>query len=232
MHICLIEDDRDICEMLTFNLEVDGHSVARQHDGLLACETVRRERPDFVLLDLGLPGLDGFEICRTLKNDPETRHIPIIILTVRNRESEELLGLGLGADDYLTKPFKVSVLLARIRAVQRRVQAPAATTPGRIELDWLAIDPQRHEVRVDGRALQFTATEFRLLYLLASNPGIVYTREVLLSVAVGTDVIVSDHNIDVRVSSIRHKLGIRWPHIDTVRCVGYRFITQTEQAGA
>jgi len=221
--IVIIEDEPDIREVLAYNLGRDGFRVTASADGEEGLELVRRESPDLVLLDLMLPGLDGFEVCRQLKTDPVTRAIPIVMVSARGEESDVVLGLGLGADDYITKPFSPRELLARVKAVLRRGPLKSEGARERIERDGVVIDASRFEVKVGGTPEAFTATEFRLLHFLASHPGRVFTRDHLLSRAIGEDAFVLDRNIDVHVTAIRKKLGQYRGLIETIRGVGYRF---------
>jgi DNA-binding response OmpR family regulator len=168
--------------------------------------------------------LDGIEICSKLKSDPVTRSIPVIMVTAKGEESDVVLGLGVGADDYVTKPFSPKELVARVKAVLRRGQLRETTTrQERIEAGGLIVDLKRFEVRVDGKPVKFTATELRLLHFLASHPGRVFTRDHLLSRVIGDEAIVIDRNIDVHVRAIRKKIGDYRDCIETVRGVGYRF---------
>jgi DNA-binding response OmpR family regulator len=185
---------------------------------------VRRENPDLVLLDLMLPGLDGLEVCRRLQSDPVTAPVPVIMVTAKGEESDVVVGLQLGADDYVTKPFSPRELLARVRAVLRR--GPLRETRAssdRISRDGLVVDAVKHQASVDGEPLVLTATEMRLLHFLASHPGRVFSRDQLLSRAIGDHAVVIDRNIDVHVGAIRRKLGRCRDLIETIRGVGYRF---------
>jgi len=225
--ILAIEDEPDILTVLAYNLAREGFAVSTAANGEDGLRLARRERPELVLLDLLLPGLDGLEVCRKLKLDASTRSIPIVMLTAKGEESDVVLGLGVGADDYVTKPFSPKVLIARIRAVLRRgVLQDDATIPSRIEIDDLIIDSQRHEVLVAGQTVAVTATEFRLLHTLAAAPGRVFTRDLLVQRVIGHGAVVIDRNIDVHVRAIRTKLGAARDRIETVRGVGYRFRDQ------
>ena len=222
--IMVIEDEADILEVIEYNLLREGYRVCSARDGEEGVHLVRKEKPDLVLLDLMLPGLDGIEVCRKLKSDPLTQHIPVIIVTAKGEESDIVLGLGIGADDYVTKPFSPKELLARVMAVLRRGSVKKEQVSGeRIVRDELVIDAGRHEVRVKGKPVLFTATEFRLVHFLASNPGRVYTRDNLLSKGIGEDTFVLGRNIDVHMRTVRKKLGPFRDLIETIRGVGYRF---------
>ena len=221
--IVVIEDEPDILENLRFNLEREGFDVACAVDGVEGLEVVGREKPDLVLLDLLLPRLDGMEVCRTLKSEPATKGMPIIMVTAKGEETDIVLGLSLGADDYATKPFSPRELIARVRAVLRRSAAQQADAGERLVRDGLVIDTLKHEVTVDGESVTLTPTEFRLLLCLAAHPGRVFARDYLVSRVIGEGVSVVDRTIDVHVQSIRKKLGAQRELVQTVRGVGYKF---------
>ncbi|HSR66692.1 MAG TPA: response regulator [Acidobacteriota bacterium] len=222
--VVVIEDENDILEMIQYNLKREGYSVLTSTNGEEGLEVARRENPDVVLLDLMLPGRDGIEVCKRLKSDPLTRSIPVIMVTAKGEESEVVLGLGVGADDYVTKPFSPKELMARVRAVLRRGPLKEELGEGeRIVRGDIVIDAARHEVTVGGRLVTFTATEFRLLHFLAAHPGRVFKRDQLLNRVIGEDAFVHDRNIDVHVRSIRKKLDEKRDVIETIRGVGYRF---------
>ncbi|MBM3319405.1 MAG: response regulator [Candidatus Eisenbacteria bacterium] len=222
--ILVIEDEPDIVEVLTYNLTREGYHVLSAKDGEEGLRKARQEGPSLVLLDLMLPGIDGVEICRRLKADRATRATPIIMVTAKGDESDVVLGLGLGADDYVKKPFSPKEVVARVRAVLRRAVERGADLKGeRLAVRGLLIDQRRHEMRVDGKKIDLTPTEFRLLRALAARPGEVFERQELLGHAVGPDTIVVDRSVDVHVNSIRKKLGKHRDLIQTVRGVGYRF---------
>lgn len=223
--IVAIEDEPDLLEVVRYNLAREGYEVVSAEDGLEGLEVIGRSRPDLVLLDLMLPGMDGLEICRRVKYDPETRNIPVIIVSAKGEESDVVLGLEMGADDYVAKPFSPRELVARVKAVLRRGSSKdRPESDSRVEMDGLVVDPERHEVSVDGEVVAFTATEFRLLHHLASHAGRVFTREQLLRHAVGEDVVILERNVDVHIRAIRKKLGAHADRISTIRGVGYRFL--------
>ncbi len=222
--ILVVEDEPDIAEVIEYNLAREGYRVDVVGDGEHALDRIVREAPDLVLLDLMLPGLDGLELCRRLKEDPVTRTIPVIMVTAKGEESEVVLGLGMGADDYVAKPFSPRELTARVRAVLRRGPVRAESTKReRVARVGLVVDAVKHEVRIAGERKPFTATEFRLLHFLASHPGRAFSRDELLSRVIGEHATVTDRNIDVHVRTIRQKLGEKRELIETVRGVGYRF---------
>ena len=222
--ILVVEDEADILDVLEYTLAREGFRVLSTRDGTEAAGIARREAPRLVLLDLMLPGLDGLEVCRKLKSDAVTRDIPVVMLTAKGEESDIILGLGLGADDYVTKPFSPKELVARVKAVLRRGPLrDDAVGDARLVFADLVIDPARHEVLVDGELTEFTPTELRLLHLLASHPGRVFTRDQLVSRVIGDGAYVVHRNIDVHVRGIRAKLGRHRDLVETVRGVGYRF---------
>ena len=225
--IVIIEDEPDILEVLSYNLKREGFAVESALDGSAGLALVNREKPDLVLLDLMLPGMDGIEICRSLKAASATRDVLVIMVTAKGEESDVVLGLGVGADDYISKPFSPRELVARVKAVLRRgtfvEKVEKAGSKDLIEIDGLEIDTSKHRVAVEGREIRLTASEFRLLYYLASHPGRLFSREQLLSRALGEDTIVVDRNIDVHIRGIRKKMNVEPPFIETIRGVGYRF---------
>ncbi|MGQ0720343.1 MAG: response regulator [Candidatus Eiseniibacteriota bacterium] len=225
--ILVIEDEADIGELIQYNLAREGYWVSVIGDSEEGFDRVLSESPDLVILDLMLPGTDGLELCRRFKEDPVTRPIPIIMVTAKSEEADVIVGLGVGADDYVPKPFSPRELVARVRAVLRRGKLrPDVSGRERIVRNGLTVDSVRHQVTVDGRDVPFTATEFRLLHVLASHPGRAFTREQLLSRVIGEAAAVTDRNIDVHVRTIRKKLGKLRTHIETVRGVGYRFLDE------
>jgi len=222
--IVIIEDEEDILEVIAYNLKREGYDVTTSTSGEDGLAKIERSAPGLVILDLMLPEIDGLDLCRKLKSDPVTQSIPVIMVTARGEESDVVLGLGMGADDYVVKPFSPKELVARVKAVLRRSrEVPERERKAQVVRDGVIIDPQRHDVRVDGEPVVFTATEFRLLHFLASHPGRVFTRDQLLTRVIGEEAIVIDRNIDVHVRAIRKKLGEHRQLIETIRGVGYRF---------
>jgi len=223
--IVVVEDEPDILEVLCYNLKREGYKVAESLDGSQGLALIQQLLPDLVLLDLMLPGLDGLEICRSLKSDPRTQHIPIIMVTAKGEESDVVLGLGMGADDYIPKPFSPRELIARVKAVIRRGEVVANMLESEvIEHGELKIDLNKHQVTFGAEIIKLTASEFRLLACLAGHPGQVFSREQLLNHTSGDNVVVIDRNIDVHIRSIRKKLGEDKPYIETIRGIGYRFL--------
>jgi len=222
--LVVIEDEDDIREVIEHNLSREGYCVKSSSDGYHGYELVKREAPDLVLLDLMLPGMNGMEVCKKLRKDPVARSIPIIMVTAKSEESDVVRGLGLGADDYLTKPFSPRELVERVKAVLRRGPLKGdGTDRQRLVFEGVIIDGHKHKVYVDDMSVDFTATEFKLLFLLASNAGNVFTRAHLLDRVMGDDNFIVDRNIDVHVRALRRKLGSYKSLIETVRGVGYRF---------
>ena len=222
--IAIIEDEPDILEVLSYNLKREGFVVLAARDGDTGLAMVKHEKPDLVLLDLMLPGMDGVEICSSIKNDTELHNTLIIMVTAKGEESDVVLGLGVGADDYVAKPFSPKELVARVKAVLRRgTLLDLNPEKEKIEYGDLCIDTQKYEVLVKRQEVKLTATEFRILHYLASHSGRVFSREQLLNKALGDASVVVDRNIDVHIRGIRKKLAIEPPLIETIRGIGYRF---------
>jgi len=221
--ILVVEDEEDIRELLKYNLEKEGYQVFGAATGEAALKNVRDRLPDLILLDLMLPGIDGLEVCRRIKGEAQTRHLPIVMLTAKGEEADIVTGLELGADDYVTKPFSPRVLLARLRAALRRRSLPLPPATAPLKADELVIHPGRHEVLLKGQPIQLTVTEFRLLHLLVRKPGWVFTRSQIVNEIHGDDYPVSDRSIDVQIVSLRKKLGALGSHLETIRGIGYRF---------
>lgn len=222
--ILIIEDEPDIAEVLKYNLEKNHYQVATAGTGEDGLAVARDTLPDLVLLDLMLPGIDGLEVCRKLREDPRTRDLLVIMLTAKGTEADVVVGLTLGADDYIVKPFSTSELMARIKAVLRRVEhRDGEVDDETIKVGPLAIDLRKHEVRVEGKPVELTLSEFKLLSFLIKKKGRVFTRDQLLDAVVGPDVFVTSRNIDVHVAALRKKMGKFGGWIVTVRGVGYRF---------
>ena len=221
--ILAVDDDEDILELVSYNLAKNGYQVTAVPTGEEAIRKARAEAPDMILLDLMLPGADGLDVCRILKNDPRTSHIPILMLTAKGEEADIVAGLELGADDYMTKPFSPRILLARVRAVLRRRHGDTSSAAGTIQLHDLVIHPGRHEVRVRDVPVDLTHTELKLLHFLARRPGWVFTRNQIIDEVHGEDYAVTDRSVDVFIAGLRKKLGECGRYIETVRGVGYRF---------
>ena len=221
--ILVVEDEEDIRELLKYNLEKEGYQVFGAATGEEGLRAVRDRPPDLILLDLMLPGIDGLEVCRRIRGEAQTQHLPIIMLTAKGEEADIVTGLELGADDYIAKPFSPRVLLARLRAALRRRRQPLPPQTAPLKTDEMVIHPGRHEVLLKGQPIQLTVTEFRLLHLLVRQPGWVFTRTQIVNEIHGDDYPVSDRSIDVQIVSLRKKLGAFGSQIETIRGIGYRF---------
>ena len=221
--ILVIEDEEDIAELIRYNLEREGYRVVHAESGERGLEIVRRQRPDLVLLDLMLPGIDGLEVCKRVRADVAGGQTPIIMVTARGEEADVVTGLELGAEDYLTKPFSPRVLVARVRAVLRRRGSEPVADDAVIRSHGIEIHPGRHQVTVDEVPIELTATEFKILHFLAKRPGWVFTRYQIVDGIRGPNYPVTERSVDVQVVALRRKLGERGEAIETVRGVGYRF---------
>jgi two-component system alkaline phosphatase synthesis response regulator PhoP len=220
-HVLVVDDEEDIVDLLTYNLLKEGYEVSSARNGQSALEMASRA-PDLILLDVMMPGLDGFEVCRRLKRDPATSTIPIVFLTARSAEVDEITGLEIGADDFIRKPISPRKLVARVRAVLRRDKLRDEKTPV-IAAGNVRINRATFTVRIGNREVFFPRKEFEILALLASNRGKVFSREMLLQQVWGSDVVVVDRTVDVHVRRIREKLGSTADSIETVKGVGYRY---------
>jgi two-component system alkaline phosphatase synthesis response regulator PhoP len=221
--ILVVDDEEDILELLKYNLSREGYQVSCTTSGEKTLSLVETETPDLILLDLMLPGMDGLEVARQLKDKPNTKNVPIVMLTAKGEESDIVTGLELGADDYVTKPFSPRILLARVRAVLRRRKKVSQDKTSIIQIHNLVIHPGRHEVTVNGDPVQLTFTEFGILHYLARRPGWVFTRSQIVDEVRGEDYYVTDRSVDVQIVGLRKKLGHAGKYIETVRGVGYRF---------
>ncbi len=222
--VVVVEDEEDILELIKYNLAKEGWQVTGASSGEEGLRNIKASPPDLVLLDLMLPGLDGLEVCRTLRRDPRTQTLPIIMLTAKGEEADVVTGLELGADDYIAKPFSPRVLLARVRTVMRRRKSDTTQDSEEpIEIAGLLIFPGHHEVRVAGERVELTLTEFRILRLLVGRPGWVFSRYQIVDAVRGADYPVTERSVDVQIVGLRKKLGDSGRHIETVRGVGYRF---------
>jgi len=220
--ILIVEDEADIAELLEYNLQRHGYAPAVAETGEDGLRETRESHPDLVLLDLMLPGLSGLDVCRRLKSNPATNAIPIIMLTAKGEEEDIVAGFDAGADDYVTKPFRPKVLLARVKAVLRRGAAERRQEGAPLTLGALCIHPGRFEVTIDGQEIPLTRTEFRILNFLASRPGWVFTRGQIVKAVHGDDYPVTGRSVDVQVAALRRKLGDAGQMVQTVRGVGYK----------
>jgi two-component system phosphate regulon response regulator PhoB len=221
--ILAVDDEEDILELLRFNLAREGFKVSCALSGEKALSLAQSSFPDLIVLDLMLPGMDGLQVARQLKSDPNTNHIPIVMLTAKGEEADIVTGLELGADDYVTKPFSPRVLIARVKAVlRRRVKGFPEGDPA-IRIHDLVIHPGRHEVIVKDKTIHLTFTEFGILHFLTKRPGWVFTRNQIVDAVRGEDYFVTDRSVDVQIVGLRKKLGAAGKYIETIRGVGYRF---------
>jgi len=228
--ILIVEDELDLVKLLRYNLEKEGFKVTQTTDGSVALAEIRRDLPDLLILDLMLPGVDGLEVCRQLRRHERYVALPILMLTARGEEADRVVGLEIGADDYVTKPFSMRELIARVRALLRRHE-PTATTRATLQRGGLVIDPSAHSVFVAGRAVELSALEFRLLHHLASHPGMVFSRDQLLDRVWGNDRTVTQRSVDVYIRRVREKIENRPKdpsYVQTVHGVGYRFTVTAE----
>ncbi|MCD4653313.1 response regulator transcription factor [bacterium] len=221
--ILVVEDDRDILELLRYNLEKERFQVIYAMTGEAAVKQATAFCPDLIILDLMLPGIDGLEVCRILKRKNETQTIPILMLTAKTEDIDIVIGLEVGADDYVTKPFSPKVLVARIRTILRRKSLACEVKGDLIQIHDMIIHPVKREVTINGIQVELTATEFDILTLLAEHPGWVYSRSQIISAVKGDDYPVTERAIDVQIVGLRKKLGSEGAYIQTVRGVGYRF---------
>ncbi len=224
--ILVVDDEEPIVELIRFNLEREGFEVIATGDGDAALKKVASEQPDLIILDLMLPGQDGLSVCRILRNDPNTRGIPVIILSARSEEIDRVLGLEMGADDYVTKPFSPRELVARVKARLRREAKTPGSLSGQFSRGPIIIDPERFSVTIKGVKYDLTPKEFELLCILAREPGRVFSREYLLERIWGYDYMGDSRTVDVHIRHIRQKLeqAPELPQlVETVRGVGYRF---------
>ncbi len=223
--VLIVEDERGLVQSLSWYFNREGYETIVAQDGTEGLRKARTLAPDVVLLDIMLPGLDGLEVCRALKAGDRTRDVPVVMITAKSEESDQVLGLQIGADDYVTKPFSNKVLLAKVKAILRRVAGPTDAGDA-IEHDGVKIDRVRHRVTVHGTAVDLTPTEFRLLECLLRQPGRAFSRHQLMDAAIGEGQIVLERTIDVHVKTLRKKLttaGGSPDLIETVRGVGYRY---------
>lgn len=229
--ILVVEDERDLADIIVYNLERAGFVTSVARDGRTALKLIAEGVPDLILLDLMLPELSGTEVAARVRSSPQTAHVPIIMVTAKADEVDQVVGLALGADDYVTKPFSMKVLTARIEAVLRRA-SELQPAEGRLRLGAIEVDTETHQARVDGRAIRLTLTEFRLLASLIAANGRVLSRKALMSKAMGPGVTVTERTIDVHITAIRKKLGDAGACLRTVRGVGYRATLDAEDDSA
>jgi two-component system alkaline phosphatase synthesis response regulator PhoP len=218
--ILIVDDDEDIREILKYNLERENHSIRVVEDGIKCLDEVKKDKPDLILLDVMMPGMDGIEVCEQLKSSAENKDILICFLTARSEDYSQIAGLESGGDDYVTKPIKPKVLVSRINALLRRNESRKPIEE--IHSNDLRINREKYLVEKGGKEIQFPKKEFELLALLVSKPNFVFKRELILEKVWGTDIVVGDRTIDVHIRKLREKIGDH--HITTVKGVGYKFI--------
>lgn len=225
--VLIIEDDLSLAEVVSYNLQREGYEVLIARDGEDGVRQAKLKLPSIIILDLMLPVLDGHEVCRRLKADSATKNLKILMLTAKSEETDQLIGFSLGADDYVTKPFSVKVLMERVKAlIRREIEASGEDT---ITSQGVAIDPVRYRVTVNETPVSLTRSEFRLLESLLRQPGRVFSRSELIDVALGDDTLVLERTIDVHIRSLRKKFDDKAHLIETVRGVGYKFRDPADQ---
>lgn len=221
--ILLIDDEEDILTLLNFHLEREGYKTSNLSSGERVVETVKKERPSLIVLDLMLPGKNGMDICRELSQDAETSEIPILMISAKNEDSDIILGLEMGADDYITKPFSPKIFLARVRAILRRIDKKTQKEKSDlIQIHDILIDKKKYAVSRSGQPIEMSRTEFDILCFLAENPGWVFSRNQIISAVKGDDYPVTERAVDVQILSIRKKLQESGEIIETIRGIGYR----------
>ena len=225
--ILIIDDEQDIVELLSYNLEKEGFSIVKTYDGEAALELVRSQKPDLIILDLMLPKMNGIDVCRALRSNPETARLPIIMLTAKGDEVDKIIGLEIGADDYITKPFSVKELIARVRRILRRLHDVEKKT-GQEEFQYedMTINYPSCLVQVSGKPVTLSPTELKLLFFLSRNPGIVYSRNQILDHVWGDDTFITDRAVDVHIRRLRSQIEKDMDnprYVLTVRGFGYKF---------
>jgi len=227
--ILVVEDDENIQQLVGYNLAKAGFHVLYADNGEQALSVIKREKPELIVLDLMLPGLNGFEVCKLVRKDPKNRNLPIVMLTAKSEENDMAAGLDLGADDYITKPFSPKILISRIKAALRRKEGLAeegggggSKKAGPLTIHGITIDPNRYEVLVGEEAILLTVTEFSILELLARRPGWVFNRQQIIDGVRGYDYVITPRAVDAQVFGLRKKLGEAGKYIETVRGIGYR----------
>jgi phosphate regulon transcriptional regulator PhoB len=221
--ILVADDEPDVLNLVSLNLKGAGFTVLQAEDGVAAVQQTRDSLPALIILDLMLPEMSGLEVCKVLKKDPQTAQIPVIMLTAKAEEVDRIVGLELGADDYITKPFSPRELILRVKSVLRRVSAAGETTD-HLTLGEIHVDRSRYEVMIKGKAVEFTATEFKLLALLMERRGRVQSRDVLLNDVWGYESIIDTRTVDTHIRRLREKLGKTADCIETIRGFGYRMV--------
>ncbi|RPH93613.1 DNA-binding response regulator [candidate division KSB1 bacterium] len=228
--ILIVDDEEDIREMLRYNLVREGYQVILAETGEQALESVKTTMPDLVLLDLMLPGMDGLEVCRQIKQQPEASHIRIVMITAKAEDVDVVVGLESGADDYIIKPFSPRILIARIKNILRKQRVEREAGGEIIGIRELMIHPVQHEVRIGSHLVDLTATEFKILLALARKPGWIFSRKQLVNLVRGDFAPVTMRSVDVHIVRLRNKLGAYGEYIETVRTLGYRFRRNADEA--
>lgn len=226
--ILLIEDEEDIAALIKLQAEIAGYKLHVEVDGLNGLRAVEREKPDLVILDIMLPGQSGLDVCRKIKTNADLKDIPVIMISAKSEELDVVLGLELGADDYVTKPFSPKILFSRVRAVLRRGKEPEKA-PKMIVFGLFTLEVDKYQLRKKDKYIPITLSEFGILRRLLLNRGKVLTRNQLLDDVQNNDAFIVDRNIDVHIASLRKKLGPNFHYIETVRGVGYRFLEEEEE---
>ncbi len=221
--ILVIDDEKDIVETIEYNLAKEGFKILKAYDGYNGLTAAQNKSPDLIILDLMLPGMNGLEVCKALKKDRNTSSIPVIMLTAKGEETDKVVGLEMGADDYMVKPFSMRELTARVKTVLKRSSNYEEKKSSIVSFPEIDIDPDQHEVRIMGKPVELTAKEFSLLYFLAQNPERVYSREKLLDEVWGIDVAIETRTVDVHVRRLREKMKKTGRYIITLHGVGYKF---------
>lgn len=227
--IVLIEDEEDIAALIKLQADISGYKLHAEVDGLNGLRAIEREKPDLVILDIMLPGQSGLDVCRKMKSHPDLRTIPVIMISAKSEELDVILGLELGADDYVTKPFSPKILFSRVRAVLRRGKEIHEKAPKVITFGNFSMEIDRYQLRKKDKLITLTLSEFGILKRLVINKGKVMTRNQLLDDIQNSDAFVVDRNIDVHIASLRKKMGPNFNWIETVRGVGYRFLEEEEE---
>jgi two-component system phosphate regulon response regulator PhoB len=230
-HILVVDDEKDLCDLIAYNLRRSGYEVACVHTGRAALDHIAKKSPDLVVLDIMLPELSGTEVASRIRSNPATSSLPIVMVTAKGEEVDQLVGLTVGADDYIAKPFSPKILLARIEAVLRRT-APPSTAGKTLAVGAVEVKTDTHEVLVEGEPVKMTLTEFRLLVALIAAGGKVLSRSVLMARAMGPGITVTERTIDVHITSVRRKLGKHAGVVKTIRGVGYKATPEEETEGA
>lgn len=222
--ILIVDDEEDILQLMRYNLEKEGYAILSSTSGEDALLSARRERPHLIILDLMLPGVDGIEVCKQLRQEQATAEVPILMVTAKSEETDIILGLEVGADDYITKPFSPKVLIARVRAILRRSRKTALSEQRDpiVSIHDISIDTTKHEVKTNGEKVSLSVTEFYILEFLARNPGWVFSRNQIIGAVKGEDYPVTERSVDVQILGLRKKLKEEGKHIETIRGIGYR----------